>query len=385
MNYKFAYIETINDVLPHIDGMDEIRVFVKEDYTVINYMVAFEETFKWDESNPIGSSIRRECRGLVFDNETGALISHPYHKFFNVGEKEETQIHKINLKNPHVVLEKLDGSMIRPIPTEDGFRLATRAGITDVAMNAEVFIADKPQYANFIEKCFRKGTTPIFEWVSRKNRIVIDYPEDDLILTAIRYNEIGSYVTYKVMKNYASAWSIPVVKAIAGDETDLEKIVSHIRKWDDGEGVVIRFDSGHMYKIKADDYVLRHRSKEAINLEKYVIQTIVDDSVDDLIPLLTPEDAERLRQFEKEFWTSLGMVANEMDDLFNLGNTMYPNTKDFAVEFVQKKVLTAHVPIMYAMKAGNSAKQILVKQIKNLNTQTKIDKNRWLWGGLTWN
>jgi RNA ligase len=385
MNYKFAYIETINDVLPHIDGMDEIRVFVKEDYTVINYMVAFEETFKWDKSNPIGSSIRRECRGLVFDNETGALISRPYHKFFNVGEKEETQIHKINLKNPHVVLEKLDGSMIRPIPTEDGFRLATRAGITDVAMNAEVFIADKPQYANFIEKCFRKGTTPIFEWVSRKNRIVIDYPEDDLILTAIRYNEIGSYVTYKVMKNYASAWGIPVVKAIAGDATDITKVVDHIRKWDDGEGVVIRFDSGHMYKIKADDYVLRHRSKEAINLEKYVIQTIVDDSVDDLIPLLTPEDAERLRQFEKEFWTSLGMVANEMDDLFNLGNTMYPNTKDFAVEFVQKKVLTAHVPIMYAMKAGNSAKQILVKQIKNLNTQTKIDKNRWLWGGLTWN
>jgi RNA ligase len=238
----------------------------------------------------------------------------------------------------------------------------------------------------FINLCISQETTPIFEWCSRKNRIVIDYYEDKLILTGIRYNDTGAYVEYESMKNSASHFNIPVVKAIAGgDETDLEKIVSHIRKWDDGEGVVIRFDSGHMYKIKADDYVLRHRSKEAINLEKYVIQTIVDDSVDDLIPLLTPEDAERLRQFEKEFWTSLGMVANEMDDLFNLGNTMYPNTKDFAVEFVQKKVLTSHVPIMYAMKAGNSAKQILVKQIKNLNTQTKIDKNRWLWGGLTWN
>jgi RNA ligase len=387
MNYQFPDINHISDVLPHIQGRDEIRVMEKDWYTVINYAVAFEDTFSLHEDKShYNMTIRRECRGLIFNTKTGQIISRPYHKFFNVGEKEETQLNKVNLSEPHIVLEKLDGSMIRPIPTEDGFRLATRAGITDVAMNAEVFIADKPQYANFIEKCFRKGTTPIFEWVSRKNRIVIDYPEDDLILTAIRYNEIGSYVTYKVMKNYASAWGIPVVKAIAGDATDITKVVDHIRKWDDGEGVVIRFDSGHMVKIKADDYVLRHRSKDSISQEKNVLQTVLEDSVDDLVPLLTPEDADRLRDFQSAFWASVLDVCIDMDHLFQIGNKKYPDKKDFAVQYVQKETLPIYAPIMYGIKGGRGSKDVIVDMIrKSLSSQTKIDQNRWLWGHLNWN
>ena len=216
MNYDFPEIKTIQDVLPHIEGRDEFRVLEKEGYNVIIYAVSFEDTFLWDENDPVGSAVRRECRGLIFDIGTGNLISRPYHKFFNVGEKEETQLNKINLYEPHIVLEKLDGSMIRSIPTKEGFRLATKAGVTSVAMNAEVFIADKPHYDTFIRKCIQKGVSPLFEWVSRKNRIVVDYPEDNLILTGMRYNNTGSYLTYAVMKSYATSWNIPVVKAVNG-------------------------------------------------------------------------------------------------------------------------------------------------------------------------
>lgn len=385
MNYNFPEIKTIQDVLPHIEGREEFRVMEKDWYTVINYVVTFDTTFEWDSNDPVGSSVRRECRGLIFDTD-GKLISRPYHKFFNVGEKEETQLNKVNLYEPHVVLEKLDGSMIRPIPTAGGFRLATKAGITDIAEQAEQFIADDPHYSNFINKCIQKGTTPIFEWCSRKNRIVIDYPEDQLILTGIRYLDTGDYVVHDIMKRYAESWSIPVVKSIAGDETDITKIVDHIRKWDDGEGVVIRFDSGHMVKIKADDYVLRHKSKDSISQEKNVLQTILQDSVDDLVPLLTPEDGERIQRFQNAFWMSVDDLASEMADLYNAGNFMYPEKKDFAVEFVQKKILPIHAPIMYAMKGGKGSKEVIVEMIhKSISTQTKIDTCRWLWRDLKWN
>ena len=349
-------------------------------------MVSLEETFRWDSDDPVGSTVRRECRGLIFNRE-GELVSRPYHKFFNVGEKEETQLNKVNLYEPHVVLEKLDGSMIRPIPTPEGFRLATKAGVTDVAMNAEVFIADKPHYATFIRKCFQRNTTPIFEWCSRANRIVVDYPEDQLILTAMRYVFEGSYVTYEVMSDYATAWNIPVVKSVDGLAVqNIDLFVKQVREWDDGEGVVLRFDTGHMVKVKADDYVLRHKSKDAINQEKNVIQTILEDAVDDLIPLLTPEDAERVKSFQNAFWVSVDDLASEMADLYNAGNLMYPEKKDFAVEFVQKKILPIHAPIMYGMKAGKGAKNVIVDMIsKSLSTQTKIDQNRWLWGWLNWN
>ena len=224
----------------------------KDNYTVITYMVAFENTFLWDDNDPIGSSIRRECRGITFDND-GKLICRKYHKFFNVGEKEETQLNKINLYEPHIVLEKLDGSLISCQPTAEGFVLVTKAGVTDISQQAEVFIADKPHYAQFINKCLQKGTNPLFEWISRKNRIVVDYPEDNLILTGMRYLDTGDYVTYKVMKQYATAWNIPVVKAVDGLAVqNIDLFVKQVREWEEDEGVVLRLHTGHMGKIKAD-------------------------------------------------------------------------------------------------------------------------------------
>ena len=386
MNYDFPVIETIEDVISDINGYDEIRVIDKDYYTVINYAVTFEDTFTWDFEDSHASSIRRECRGLIFNKE-GKLISRPYHKFFNAGEKEETQIHKINLYEPHVVLEKLDGSMIRPIPTPEGFRLATKAGITEVAMNAEVFIADKPHYADFINANIQTGFTPIFEWCSRKNRVVVDYPEDNLILTAIRNTTKGVYFLYDNMVELAKHWNIPVVKAVNGLAVqDINLFVQQVREWDDGEGVVLRFDSGHMVKVKADDYVLRHKSKESISQEKNVIDCILQDAVDDIVPLLTPEDADRLKRFQDAFWKSLDDVAYEMAELFNGGNKAYPDKKDFAVEFVQKMILPIHAPVMYGMKSGKGSKQILIDMIKkSLSSQTKIDSARWMWGHLKWN
>lgn len=398
MNYKFPEINHIDDVIPHIENRTEFRVMVKDWYTVIRYMVSLEDTFSLvcdiaydgvlslvsDESQH-NMKIRRECRGLIFDTETGALISRPYHKFFNAGEKDETQLGKINLYEPHVVLEKLDGSMIRPIPTKDGFLLGTKAGITDTAMNAEVFIADKPHYAQFIHKCIQKGTTPIFEWCSRKNRIVIDYPEDQLILTGIRYNDIGSYVSYKTMKQYAEAWEIPVVKAIdCLSVQNVELFVKQVREWDDGEGVVLRFDNGHMVKVKADDYVLRHRSMDQLSQEKNVIQIIVNDSVDDLIPLLTPEDANRLKAFQSAFWVGVENAGTNIHDIYRALD-WGQDQKEFAMSVM--KGMPKHLQnFMFGLRRGVPVKTLLVDQItKSLNTQTKIHNSRWMWGNLDWN
>jgi RNA ligase len=386
MNYQFPEIKTIQDVLPHIKDRDEFRVMEKEGYTVISYMVSLENTFLWDSDDPIGSAIRRECRGISFDKE-GKLICRKYHKFFNIGEKEETQLNKVNLYEPHIVLEKLDGSLISCQPTADGFVLVTKAGVTEISQQAEEFISDKPHYNTFIRKCIQKGTTPLFEWCSRKNRIVVDYEEDNLILTGIRYNHTGSYLTYAVMKSYATAWNIPVVKAVdCLAVQNIELFVKQVREWESEEGVVVRFDTGHMVKIKSADYVLRHKSKDSINQEKNVLDCILQDAVDDLVPLLTPEDAERLQCFQRAFWMGLDEVALEMAELFVTGNTKYPDKKDFAVEFVQKKVSPIHAPIMYAMRGGKGSKEVLIDMIKkSLGSQPKINDARWMWSNISWN
>jgi RNA ligase len=385
ITYDFPLITHIDDVLPHIQDRPEFRVMEKDWYTVINYAVAFEETFKWDANDPVGSAVRRECRGLIFNTETGNLISRPYHKFFNAGEKEETQLNKINLYEPHVVLEKLDGSMIRPIPTPEGFRLGTKMGVTEVAMNAEVFVADKPHYARFIHKCLLMNVTPLFEWVSRKNRIVVDYPTDNLILTGMRYNDTGFYLDYEVMKNYGTSWSIPVVQAVDGLAVqNIELFVKQVREWEDDEGVVVRFDTGHMVKVKADDYVLRHKSKDSISQEKNVLQTLLDDAVDDLVPLLTPEDGERIQRFQKAFLAGLEDVCTDIHDLYKQIDKGQ-HQKEFATLAVAS-VLPKYQPFMYRLRRGDKIRDLVIEQIrKSLGSQTKIDAARWLWGNLDWN
>lgn len=394
INYKFPVIERLLDVEPSIYDYDEFRIMQKDWYTVVNYVVAKEETFMPIANAPgedYSAWIRRECRGLIFDRH-GHIISRPYHKFFNVGEKEETQSNKINLDEPHVILEKLDGSMIRPIPVPGGgFRLATKAGITDVAMNAEVFIADKPEYTEFIEYCIFQDSTPIFEWCSRKNRIVIDYPEDKLILTAIRNNRSGVYWDHSEFTGIAAVYNIPVVKTIDGlSIQNIELFVKQIREWEDAEGIVIRFDDGHMAKIKADDYVLRHRSKDSIHQEKNVISAIVNDAVDDLIPLLTEDDAKMLIDFQEAFWICVDELVVELESEYAFGSAQFPDRKDFAVNFVgqilqSSKLKKRYIPIMYAMRSGKTAKEALVAMIqKSLSTQTKVNESRWMWGDLKW-
>ena len=384
MDYIFPLISHINDVKPYIEGKEEFRISEKEWYDVVNYVVAHDETFD--------CPIRTECRGLIFD-KSGKLISRPYHKFFNVNEKPHTRMEEIDLSKPHVILEKLDGSMIRPIPCDTGFRLATKAGVTDVAMNAEVFIADKPEYSRFIEHCLNNELTPIFEWCSRKNRIVVDYPEDQLILTAVRINYCGLYVRWQnVLKEMeiGGFFSIPVVKTISCDDnTDISKVVDQIRKWEDDEGVIIRFDNGHMVKIKADDYVLRHKCKESLCQEKNVLSIIIDDSVDDIIPLLekSESDRERLFKFQEDFWKEISKFEEEITSMYVEGNDQFPDQKDFAVEYVQKQVPSKYAPFMFKMRnSGDGPFDITMNHIKkNLGTQSKVDSVRWIFGGLKWN
>ena len=258
MNYQFPVINNISQVLPLIAERKEFIVAVKDGYTVINYVVQMSDTFMpvVDEA----TAILRELRGLIFDNETGKVIARRYHKFFNVNEKEETQVGLIDFTQSHVILEKLDGSMITPIPVNGEIRWGTKMGTTDVAKPVEEFVAARSEYAALAKGCIAVDDTPIFEWCSRQQTIVIDYPEDMLVLTAIRDNVTGQYYSYDSMVEYGKAYGIPVVKAYAGTAANMQELIDKTGPLVGCEGFVVRFDNGMMLKVKAEDYLRKHRA-----------------------------------------------------------------------------------------------------------------------------
>jgi len=323
MNYEFPKIEHISQVEQAIKGVDNISIIDKDIYKVIAYRLNTPDLFP--EVQTYEDAIRRECRGLIFDQK-GHLLSRPYHKFFNVNERDETALNKIDISQPHYILDKLDGSMITSIKIDKGYRLCTKRGITDISMQAEEFIADKERYNDFIFNCIRHKITPIFEWCSSQNRIILDYP-DSLILTAIRDNYTGSYYMYDFMKDIASIYEIPVVPAYSGSISSMEHLVSIVKDQIGIEGYVLRFFNGHMAKCKSDWYVTLHKTKDAIRFEKDIVKLILTESLDDLKPLLLETDFNRVVNFEnnftKGFNDTITYVQESCEELLHLDRKAY--------------------------------------------------------------
>lgn len=320
MNYEFPIIRNISDVLPAVQGRDEFVVAEREGYTVINYKVMMADTFPDVVQPPNSASdfveswydataeIRRECRGIIFDSKTGAILRRPFHKFFNVNERAETQDQVINLSRPHAILEKLDGSMIAPFVVNGEMIWGTKMGATDVAQPVEQFVKKHPQYVKFAEDLIAAGLTPIFEWCSRKQRIVLDYEQDQLILTAIREMHTGRYLNRNGMVGNAVAYDIPVVRMFQ-PQVNMRDFIAHVADLQDLEGFVVRFDDGHQVKLKCHWYVQIHQAKEAILQDRNIVELILNERLDDIKAHLLEEDRKRLTDFEHDFNAAVQDVA----------------------------------------------------------------------------
>ena len=328
MNYEFPLIRNISDVLPAITGRDEFVVAEKEGYTVINYNVMMADTFPdvYSDTGVVGcifkngqwyneaAAIRRECRGIIFDSKTGDIIRRPFHKFFNVNEREETQDHAVDLSRPHAILEKLDGSMIAPfwVGGDVGkFIWGTKMGATDVAAPVEAFVEANPNYRMFMKQMLNRGMTPIFEWCSRKQRIVLDYKEDQLILTAVRNMITGEYMSRSDMEREAANAHIPVVRAFE-PQTDMKAFLEYVRDLEDLEGFVVRFDDGHMLKLKCHWYLQIHKAKEAILQDRNIVELILEEHLDDVKAHLPAEDRDRLTQFENDINKAINITVSDI-------------------------------------------------------------------------
>jgi RNA ligase len=336
LHYWFPEINNISDVLPHIAGRYEFIV-VHKDYgiSVVNYTHQSSETFPpVTDDDYLTPAILRECRGLVFDTETGEIVSRRLSKFHNFFERPDTSV--IDVSKPHQVLEKLDGSFISPIilPGSTGVRYISKMGLTSTSMQAETFAASHPEYDLFARHCISWDATSIFEWCSPENRIVVAYEEDALILLAVRDNRSGVYWNYDSMVQMADAWNIPCVKAVCpplSSPAAFAEFEATVRAWEGAEGVVLTWDDGSRVKIKADAYVSLHRAKSLTENERDVVGLILDDKTDDLLPLLPDADKIKMEAFRVAVWCDIEnfvyAVRQEVAALLEKGVTR----KEFAL------------------------------------------------------
>lgn len=356
MRYMFPEIRTISDVLPHIEGRPEFIVAEREFGTVINYVVAMADTFDMAGPEDLGAAIRRECRGIIFDTE-GHIMSRPFHKFFNVNEREETQTHLIDMSQPHVIMEKMDGSMIRPIWLYDRVYLATKMGRTDIAIEAEKLLSNDQW--DWLEDVMNTNVTPIFEYIAPTNKIVIEYSEPRLVLLAMRNNFSGNYYM-----PYSSPFE--VVPQYGSVDGGLAEYIARAREMSGREGDIIRFADGHMIKIKNDWYVRIHKTKDLIRSERNIADIIVNEQLDDVLPLLDAADLATVREYELRFDAALENVLGRLEGLVTLARVLHGgNKKEVAINFVPNLINKEDASFIFSALDGNELRPLVIKKIRN--------------------
>lgn len=374
MNYEFPKIKHINDVLPAIEHHEEFIVAKKEGYTVIQYAVRKDDTFILQNNNDEYGKIRRECRGLIFD-ENGNLISRPFHKFFNLNEIEETQIKNIDFSKNHVIQEKCDGSMIRPFFVNDQMRLGTKMGITDVSIQAEKWLESKIEIKNWIIEQLNDNKTPIFEWVSPNNQIVVFYETSDLILLDIRDNYTGKY--FGIDPNFPGT----AVKQFGEINNNINEYIEKVSNETEREGDVICFSNGDKLKIKNHWYVRIHKIKEKITNDRHIVDLMLNSELDDIIPELPMCDVTRIRNFEHRFWRSYNSKYAYLESVINtIRNKYQDNRKEIALNFDKECADESIKKFMFGMLSNKALNDMLLQHVqKNIGSNTKFSElMNWL-------
>ncbi|UTU08442.1 RNA ligase [Bertelyvirus sp.] len=305
----FPLVEHIDQLLPALEGREEFVVAKKDGYTVIDYRYVLADSFD--------DPLRRECRGIKFD-EYGMLLARPLHKFFNWGEKPETGLNRVDFSEPHVVMEKMDGSMIHPAVVRDELVFMTRMGRTDVALEAErLFLAGNDALRHALTSSLVSGFTPIFEYVGLDNRIVEAYAEPELVLLQARDHFNGRYMKLSGLEYLAKEYGVRVAPTYPAFTKHEDVLAVHGRS--EGEGVVLVFDDGLFVKIKTDEYRRLHRIKDDVSREHDLARLIIDGQIDDALPLFDDKTRQQVDNFAEDLMRGVIVAQGRLRKLVDAG------------------------------------------------------------------
>lgn len=347
-------ITNMRQIMPFIEGKPEFVVLDKGEYTVVDYVYQDENTFDHPEL--------LECRGIKFD-KNGLILARPFRKFFNYGERgADLPAHR-----PHTITVKLDGSMIHPVMLERRLFFMTRKGHTDVAKQAERYVLSNPArgYQHFCKTMLQDGWTPIFEYVGPNNRIVLRYSEEELCLLALRHTISGQIYPYAALMELAGEHNIPVVPRYDFNLTgQVQKFVEHTRSLENAEGYVVYFDDGYMVKIKAEDYVLKHRALDDLSSKKKVVALCCQGFMDDVLPILSEADADELKGFNSLLQhevNQLALLAHEIAGTIKSGRW---TRKQFALEWAPKIKPKWLAGVVFGVLDGKDARMLVLKAVE---------------------
>lgn len=311
----------------------------------------------------------REFRGLTYVfNEDGTVFNRylMLNKFWNVDQVTETLFDKVKNKKIKSVYNKEDGSLISFIRLPNGKVVAkTKMGFdNDQAVSANELLAKNESIFKFVNECLDNDLVTMWEYVSFKNKIVLDYKDTNLILLRVRNNKTGEYVDVEQFRGLG----FDVVKTMSIG-SDLESIMKWLETAVDIEGVVITFEDDMMVKAKSKWYCARHHLlTEESNREDYIIEMVLKETIDDLKAQLNPvSDVERIAWIENIEVIVRNFLAERVAEVEELVSKYTGDLKYFAIAYKKDKNFSLAINVVRGKcDAYTAVKEWLLVQTKHL-------------------
>jgi len=306
---------------------------------IFAYNVCFSDTFD--------TELAKEFRGTTFREDTKQLISRPFPKFFNIGERSDTGYDKINWKKARYYV-KHDGSMAIPVYLNGKIFWKTKKSFySDVAKKIQSFYDSGNAKGLVTQRHFPVmladyKNTPIFEYVGPTNQIVLSYQKESLEYLGFRCNESGLFTPC--------------------EQTEVTNVTyEQVYDMIDIEGFVIH-DGEKMVKAKTKWYLDRHRVVSDFN-PKNIIQLTLENKIDDVLGVISQlgmtlrfHQVSELRDRVVSCWLN---VINDINECFEVYKYL-EDRKEFALT-VNEHCPKEYRSAMFALKDGKSIQGIVDK------------------------
>jgi len=233
-----------------------------------------------------------DMRGATFVfNKDGSLFKRflMLPKFFNLNQVENTLYSAVKDKKIRSITEKEDGSLIAvmKLPNRSLFPKTIGSFDNEQTTAARKILDDNKNLREFILSVLDMDYTPLFEYVSWDNRIVLKYSKPELRFIGVRDNMSGDFIS---AKNFP-IWSHGTKFVNIIENVTLDELIERSKTEEDKEGWVVEFEDGQMIKIKTEWYFNLHGIRTMnVFREDWVIKNYLEQKLDDIISQLDEKE-----------------------------------------------------------------------------------------------
>lgn len=329
------------------------RELIVDNFKVVIYNYRFTTYSDFEEHNAF------ELRGLtfVYNPQTKEWEKHlALKKFFNINETPITAEKELLKKEIVDITVKEDGSLITFIKFPNGKVKAKTQNTfeSQQAIEAQNIFEKNQAFRESFFSYIEKGYTPIYEFVSPTNTVVIPYQNPELRLIQLRDPQ-GKFVN------------------LAHNNRDANKTLSELlelkKTVQDIEGWVVKFSDNTLVKIKTDHYLSLHGLlTDTITNDNMLVKALLDGKLDDLRSHLTGEKLLYVLNFYEKLMKIYHSLSADYD---KLSKDFSGDKKEFALKY-SKNGSNPHPLFPWLIVQNKDIKEYILSQCKTLEKTKKF-------------